>query len=48
MAVGFIWASPQCHHLDSEIVRDFRVGLVFAAVDALGGEVSLFSFCHSR
>ena len=44
MAVGFIWASRQCHSLDSKIVRDFRVDLVFAAVGALGGELSLFLF----
>ena len=40
MAVRFIWASRQCGSLDSEIVRDFRVDLVFAAVGALGGELS--------
>jgi len=44
MAVGYIWASRQCHSLDSEIVRDFRVDLVFAAVGALAGELSLFLF----
>jgi len=44
MAVGFIWANRRCHSLDSKIVRDFRVDLVFAAVGALGGEVSLFLF----
>jgi len=35
MAVGFIWASRRCHILDSEIVRDFRVDLVLAAIGAL-------------
>jgi len=44
MAVGFIWADRRCHSLDSKIVRDFRVDLVFAAVGALGGELSLFLF----
>jgi len=44
MAVGFIWANHRCHSLDSKIVRDFRVDLVFAAVGALGGELSLFLF----
>jgi len=41
MGVGSIWASRQCHSLDSDIVRDFRVDLVFAAVGALGGELSV-------
>jgi len=44
MAVGFRWASRRCHCLDSKIVRDFRVDLLFAAVGALGGELSLFLF----
>jgi hypothetical protein len=44
MAVGFIWASRRCHSLNSEIVRDFRVDLVFAAVGALGYEHSLLLF----
>jgi hypothetical protein len=54
MAVGFISASRRCQILDSEIVRDFRVDLVLAAIGALDdsivgsivgssvGEVSLF------
>jgi hypothetical protein len=41
MAVGFIWACCQCHSLDSEIVTDFQVDLVFAAVCVLGDEHSL-------
>jgi len=44
MAVGFIWANRRCHSLDSKIVRDFQVDLVFAAVGALGGELSLILF----
>jgi len=40
MAVGFIWAIRRCNRLDTEIVRDFRVDLLFAAIGALGGEVS--------
>jgi len=44
MEVGFIWASRQCHSVDSEIVRDFQVDLVFAAVGAFGGELYLFLF----
>ena len=35
MVVGFIWAGHRCHSLDSEIVRDFRVDLVLAAIGAL-------------
>jgi len=35
MVVGFICASRWCHIVDSEIVRDFRVDLVLAAIDAL-------------
>jgi len=42
--VGVIWASHRCHSLCSESVRDFWVNLVFAAVGALGGELSLFLF----
>jgi len=40
MAAGFLWASHRCHSLDYEIVSDFRVDLVFAAIGALGGELS--------
>jgi hypothetical protein len=35
MVVGFIWASCQCHILDSGIVRDFQVDLGLAVEDAL-------------
>jgi len=38
LAVGFIWASLQCHSLDSGIVRDFRVDLVLAVKGALRTE----------
>jgi hypothetical protein len=44
MVVGFIWASHGCHSLDFEIVREFQVDLVFPAVGAFGGELSLFLF----
>jgi len=39
MVVGFIWASHQCHILDSEIVRDFRVDLVLAAIGVLDDSI---------
>jgi len=42
--VGVIWASHRCHSLCSESVRDFWVNLVFAAVGALGAELSVFLF----
>jgi len=32
--VGCIWANRRCHSLHSEIVRDFRVHLVLAAIGA--------------
>jgi hypothetical protein len=38
MVVGFIWASRRCHILDSEIVRDFQVDLVWAVKAALRTE----------
>jgi len=44
MMVELIWASCRCHSLDSEIVRDFQVDLVFAVVGAVGGEHSLILF----
>ena len=39
MVVGFIWASRRCHSLDSEIVRDFRVDLVLAAIGAFADSI---------
>ena len=39
MVVGFIWASRQCHNLDSEIVRDFQVDLVWAAIGAFADSI---------
>jgi len=44
MVVGFILASRWYHNVKYEIVRDFRVDLVFAAIGALGGELSPFLF----
>jgi len=29
MVVGYFWASCRCHSLDSRIVRDFQVDLVW-------------------
>jgi hypothetical protein len=40
MAVGFTCGGRRCHSLDSEIVRDFRVDLVIAAIGALRGDLS--------
>jgi len=37
-ALGLIWASRRCQSLDSGIVRDFRVDLVFAVKGALRPE----------
>jgi len=39
MVVGFIWASRECHSLDSEIVRDFRVDLVLAAIGVFADSI---------
>ena len=39
MAVGFIWASRWCQILDSEIVRNFRVDLILAAIGALDDSI---------
>jgi hypothetical protein len=39
MAVGFIWASRRCHSLDSEIVRDFPVDLVLAAIGTFADSI---------
>jgi hypothetical protein len=39
MALGFISASRRCQVLDSEIVRDFRVDVVLAAIGALDDSI---------
>ena len=39
MAVRFIWASPLCHSVDSEIVRDFRVDLVSTVMSAFDNSI---------
>ena len=41
MVVGFIWVSHRCHTLDFDIVRDFRMGVVFPAVGDVVEDVSL-------
>jgi hypothetical protein len=47
MEVGFIWASRRCHSLDSEIVRDFQVDLVFSdlIVCSIVGSIVGSSIC---
>jgi hypothetical protein len=39
MVVEFICAKRQCHILDSDIVRDFRVDLVLPAIGALDDSI---------
>jgi len=39
MAVRFIWASRQCHGLDSGIVRDSQVDLVLTAIGTFADSI---------
>jgi hypothetical protein len=39
MTVGFIWASCRCHNIDFEIMRDFQVNLVLAAIGAVDDSI---------